>query len=321
MAYPIFDRSQLKLLPLAERVHDMTLADVLPLDAEFEDWPGHELDHLAQNMRTARANGKPIIIMMGAHVIKRGMSRFLVDLMRRGWITHIGMNGACAIHDSELALFGATTESVARYIREGQFGLWQETGFINEAAVYARENQIGFGEALGKRLFEEKAPHLEISIVANAYQMGIPVTLHVGIGSDIVHEHPNMDGAATGWASYRDFLVFTRAMQSLQGGVVLNIGTAVMGPEVYLKALSMVRNVAHQRGEQINDFTTAVFDLIPIADPKKEVDKSDPAYYYRPYKTILVRTVQDGGRSFYIQGDHQSTIGSLYQRLVANHGN
>ena len=116
MAYPIFDRSQLKLLPLAERVHDMTLADVLPLDAEVEDWPGNELDHLAQNMRTARANEKPVIIMMGAHVIKRGMSRFLVDLMRRGWITHIGMNGACAIHDSELALFGATTESVARYL-------------------------------------------------------------------------------------------------------------------------------------------------------------------------------------------------------------
>ncbi|HET60381.1 MAG TPA: hypothetical protein ENN32_08440 [Chloroflexi bacterium] len=321
MAYPIFDRSQLKLLPLAERVHDMTLADVLPLDAEVEDWPGNELDHLAQNMRTARANEKPVIIMMGAHVIKRGMSRFLVDLMRRGWITHIGMNGACAIHDSELALFGATTESVARYISEGQFGLWQETGFINECAVYARENLLGFGEALGKRLFEEKAPHLEISIAANAYQMGIPVTLHVGIGSDIVHEHPNMDGAATGWASYRDFLVFTHAMQSLQGGVVLNIGTAVMGPEVYLKALSMVRNVAHQRGERINDFTTAVFDLIPIADPTKEVDKSDPAYYYRPYKTILVRTVQDGGRSFYIRGDHRSTIGGLYQRLVANHGN
>jgi hypothetical protein len=319
MAYPIFDRSQLKLLPLAEREHDMTLADVLPLDAELQDWAGDELDQLAQHMRIARANGKPVIIMMGAHVIKRGMSRFLVDLMRRGWITHIGMNGACAIHDSELALFGATTESVARYIREGQFGLWQETGFINECAVYARENEIGFGEALGKRLFEEKAAHLEISIVANAYQMRIPVTVHVGIGSDIVHEHPNMDGAATGWASYRDFLVFTHAMQSLQGGVVLNIGTAVMGPEVYLKALSMVRNVAHQRGERINDFTTAVFDLIPIADPNKEADKSDPAYYYRPYKTILVRTVQDGGRSFYIQGDHRSTIGSLYRRLVTNH--
>lgn len=320
MAYPIFDRSQLRLLPLAEREHDMTLAEVLPLDAALPEWPGHELDQVAEHMRIAHEEGKPVIIMMGAHVIKRGMSRFLIDMMHRGWITHIGMNGACAIHDSELALIGATTESVARYIREGQFGLWQETGFINEAAVYARDNQLGFGEALGKRLLEENAPHLEVSIMANAYQMGIPVTVHVGIGNDIVHEHPNMDGAATGWASYHDFLVLVHAMQSLQGGVVLNIGSAVMGPEVYLKALSMVRNVAHQRGEQINDFTTAVFDLIPIADPQKEVDKSNPAYYYRPYKTILVRTVQDGGRSFYIQGDHQSTIGSLYQRLVAKHG-
>ena len=147
------------------------------------------------------------------------------------------------------------------------------------------------------------------------YRLQIPVTLHIGIGSDIVHEHPNMDGAATGWASYRDFLIFTHAMQNLQGGVVLNIGTAVMGPEVYLKALSMVRNVAHQRGETINHFTSAVFDLLPIHEPHQEAPKTDPIYYYRPYKTVLVRTVRDGGESHYIQGDHRATIGTLVNLL------
>lgn len=316
MSTPVFDRSQLKLLPLAERKHDMTLDDVMQLDADLLEWEGKELLILAGRIQAARKDKKPVILMMGAHVIKRGMSRFVIEMMRRGWITHIGMNGACAIHDSELAMIGATTESVARYITDGQFGLWQETGFINESAVYAQQHQIGFGEAIGLRLVEKKASNLKVSVIANAYQLGIPVTLHIGIGSDIVHEHPNMDGAATGWASYHDFLVFAYAMQNLQDGVVLNIGTAVMGPEVYLKALSMVRNVAHQRGEKINHFTSAVFDLIPIENPQKEALKTDPAYYYRPYKTILVRTVQDGGESFYIQGDHRATISTLYHYLL-----
>ncbi len=320
MSYPVFDRSQLKLLPLAERVNDMTMDDVMQLDDDLLKWEGKELLTLADRIQKARKADKPVILMMGAHVIKRGMSRFVIEMMRRGLITHIGMNGACAIHDSELAMIGATTESVARYITEGQFGLWRETGFINESAMYAYQHQIGFGEAVGLRLVEKKVPNLEVSIIANAYQMGIPVTLHVGIGSDIVHEHPNMDGAATGWASYHDFLVFTSTMQNLQDGVVMNIGTAVMGPEVYLKALSMVRNVAHQRGEKINHFTSAVFDLISIENPHTVAPKTESIYYYRPYKTILVRTVQDGGESFYIQGDHRSTISTLYHYLLKQEG-
>ena len=134
MSYPIFDRSQLHLRPLGERVHDMTLEDVMALDAALEssDQPG--LPILADRIRTAREDDKPVIILMGAHVIKRGMSRFIIELMRKGWVTHVAMNGACAIHDSELAMIGATTESVARYIMEGQFGLWHETGIINEGA-------------------------------------------------------------------------------------------------------------------------------------------------------------------------------------------
>jgi len=144
--------------------------------------------------------------------------------------------------------------------------------------------------------------------------LGIPVTVHIGIGYDIIHEHPNADGAALGQASYTDFLIFAEHVRNLESGVLLNFGTAVMGPEVYLKALAMARNVAHQEGKQIAHFTTAVFDLIPLDDDyHRQAPKTDPRYYYRPWKTILVRTVADGGESFYIQGDHRQTLPALWK--------
>ena len=161
-------------------------------------------------------------------------------------------------------------------------------------------------------------PHADISILAAGYRLRVPVTVHIGLGYDIIHEHPNCDGAALGEASYRDFLIFTEAVTRLQGGVFLNFGTAVMGPEVYLKALSMARNVAFQEGRQINKFTTAVFDLLELGDDLgHEAPKTDARYYYRPYKTILVRTVADGGESFYVRGGHRATIPALY-RLLGN---
>ena len=165
-------------------------------------------------------------------------------------------------------------------------------------------------------------PHADTSILAAGYRLRVPVTVHIGVGQDIIHEHPNCDGAALGEASYRDFLIFTQAVAQLQGGVMLNFGTAVMGPEVYLKALSMARNVAHQEGRKINRFTTAVFDLIDLGDDlSREAAKSDARYYYRPFKTILVRTVQDGGESFYVKGDHRATLTALYRLVTATMGN
>ncbi len=326
MPYPQFDCSRLRLRPLAERVHDMTLADVLPLDAAVEPCTDPALPQVAQRVVAARAAGAPVILMMGAHVIKVGLSRFVIDLMERGIVTHVGMNGAGPIHDFELALIGATTESVARYIQEGQFGLWQETGWINDIVAQGVREGLGFGEALGRAIYESRMTnqritnspfaHADISILAAGYRLGVPVTVHIGIGQDIIHEHPNCDAAALGEASYRDFLIFTEAVSHLQGGVLLNFGTAVMGPEVYLKALAMARNVAHQEGRRINRFTTAVFDLQDLGpDLRHEAPKSDPRYYYRPFKTILVRTVQDGGESFYVRGDHRATLTTLY-RLV-----
>jgi hypothetical protein len=141
--------------------------------------------------------------------------------------------------------------------------------------------------------------------------------VHVSIGQDIIHEHPNFDGASFGESSYKDFLTLTHYVENLENGVMLNLGTAVMGPEVFLKALSMARNVAHQNNQQIKHFTTAVFDLLDLGeDPAREAPKSDARYYFRPYKTILVRTVADGGESFYIKGRHSETIPVLYWLIL-----
>jgi hypothetical protein len=259
-------------------------------------------------------------MLMGAHVIRAGVSRFLIDLMERGILTHIAMNGAGPIHDFELALIGATTESVARYIREGQFGLWEETSWLNDAIKRGYEEGLGMGEAIGKFIAEGNFPHKDISILAAGYRLKVPVTVHVGIGYDIIHEHPNCDGAALGATSYTDFLILAHTVSQLEGGVVLNFGTQVMGPEVFLKALAMARNVAHQEGRRIEHFTTAVFDLADLGEVTGEPPKHDPRYYFRPLKTLLVRTVAGGGESFYVQGDHRLTVPNLYRRLVRNGG-
>jgi hypothetical protein len=268
---------------------------------------------LARRLVEARKHGRARILVMGAHVLRAGTSRYLIDLMERGLVDHIAMNGAGPIHDWEFALIGATTESVARYIRTGEFGLWHETGAMNNAIRAGAAAGLGLGEALGRAILDGDFPHRDISVLAAAVRLGVPLTVHIGVGYDIIHEHPNCDGAALGAASYRDFLIFTQTVTRLEGGVMLNFGSAVMGPEVYLKALSMARNVAHQEGRVVKHFTTAVFDLIPLeGDTRQQAPKCDPRYYYRPWKTILVRTVADGGESFYIAGDHRDTLPALY---------
>ena len=321
MPFKKFDRSQLQLLPLSERTHDFTLEEVLPLDGESPEFKHKNLSTIINRIVSARENDRPVILMMGAHVIKVGIQRFVIDLMERGLITHVAGNGACAIHDYEMAMIGATTENVANYIRKGQFGLWSETGQLNQIAIEAVKRGIGLGEAVGHTIQERDFPHKDVSIYAAGGRLGIPVTIHVSLGYDIIHEHPNCDGAAIGESSYTDFLVFTESISQLEGGVLLNYGSAIMGPEVYLKALSMVRNVAHRRDERIAHFTTAVFDLIPLGDDiDSEASKSDPRYYYRPFKTILVRTVNDGGESFYICGNHAVTMPALYRGVLDRAG-
>ncbi len=318
MPYETFDRSRLRLRPLSERVHDMDVSAVMELDAITAPVEDERLDIVAARMVAARARGSQVMVAIGAHVLRAGVQRFLIDLIERGVITHLAGNGAVAIHDLELSLVGGTLESVARYISEGQFGLWQETGRLNDLARVAAEEGIGFGEAVGREISTGDYPHKEISVLAAAYRAGVPATLHVGIGYDIVHEHPNCDGAALGAASYHDFLVFARSAEGLEGGAYLCFGTAVMGPEVYLKALAMARNVAHQEGRRITDITTAVFDLkaLPKEGDRLQPPKSNPDYYFRPWKTILVRTVADGGESFYFQLDHAVSVPALWRRVV-----
>jgi len=317
MPFARFDPSRLRVLPLAEREHDMLLSDVLALDAPVPECGHPDLPAIAGRLVEARRRGAAAILMMGAHVIKVGLSRFVIDLMERGLLTHVAMNGAGTIHDYELALVGGTTERVARYIRVGQFGLWQETGRINDIVREGVARGLGYGESVGRHILDNALPYSDVSILAAACRLNIPVTVHVGIGSDIIHEHPNCDGAALGQGSYNDFLVFAHSVTRLEGGVFLNYGTSVMGPEVYLKALSMARNVAHQESREIRRFTTAVFDLVDLGDDlSTEAPKSDARYYYRPFKTILVRTVQDGGESFYVRGDHKATLPALRRLAV-----
>jgi hypothetical protein len=317
MPFPLFDRSRLRIQPLAQRKHDLDLSSLLPLDAPPPSFSHPAIAALGLRLEEARRTGAARIALMGAHVLRAGVSRYLIDLMRRGLLTHLAMNGAGPIHDWELALIGATTESVADYIRTGEFGLWHETGRMNDAIAAGARAGLGLGETLGRAILEGSFPHQEISVLAQAVKAGVPVTVHVGIGYDIIHEHPNCDGAALGQTSYQDFLVFTEAVRHLEGGVLLSLGSAVMGPEVYLKALAMARNVARQEGREIRRFTTGVFDLIALDDDyHRQAPRSDPRYYYRPWKTILVRTVADGGESFYVQGDHRDTVPALYHAAL-----
>jgi hypothetical protein len=315
--YETFDRTRLHIQPLDARQHDMDLSYVLRLDEPAPNYSHPHLPVISQRLIAARKKGAARLLMMGAHVIKMGTSRHVIDLIERGYLTHIAMNGAGAIHDYELARIGASTESVARYIRTGEFGLWRETGELNDVIQEAAELGIGLGENLGRRIEASRFPHKDVSIFAAAYRHSVPVTVHAGVGYDIIHEHPNCDGAALGAASYHDFLIFTRSVENLEGGIMLNFGSAIMGPEVYLKALAMVRNVAHQENRKICHFTTAVFDLVPIGgDIHHELPKTDPGYYFRPHKTILVRTVADGGESFYLCGDHRATLPALRRALL-----
>jgi len=309
--YPLFDTSRLNILPLAERRHDLSLSVISPLVPRR---PYCEtIGEVARQIIRARNKSAAVVLMIGAHVLRSGVQRYLIDLLERGYISCIATNGAAVIHDFEFSLVGATTESVSRYISDGQFGLWRETGRINDIVSRAYRRGLGLGEAVGRAIEEGEFPHKDISLFATGYRLGIPVTVHVGIGYDIVHEHPNCDGAAYGATSYVDFLRFAKVLESLEGGVVMNFGSAVMAPEVYLKALAMVRNVARQEGREVRNFTTLVGDLYPLpGDFHREAPRDSPGYFFRPWKTMLVRTVADGGRSYYLNAPHSQTIPELW---------
>jgi hypothetical protein len=312
--FPPFDTSRLQLRPLSEREHDLDLSVILRLEAKTATHKS--LLTVAERIVKANKRGAPIILMMGAHVLRSGVQRYLIDLMERGFISCIAMNGGCVIHDFELAMIGQTTENVARYIRDGRFGFWQETGQINTIVRNAAKDGLGLGEAIGKDIAQGDFPYKDISIFGNGYRLGILLTVHVGIGYDIVHQHPNCDGSSWGATSYLDFLRFAKVLESLEGGVLMNFGSAVMAPEVYLKALSMVRNVTRQADRKIEKFTTLVCDMRPLPeDYHQEASKSSPEYFFRPWKTMLVRTIAEGGESYYFNAPHERSIPELWTAI------
>jgi hypothetical protein len=320
MAHSEFDRARLRILPLAEREHKITLDDVRDLASPPPDFHSLELNEVAGRVVAARRSDREVIWIMGAHPLRRGNARFIIDLLERRLVTHVATNGAVPIHDYEMALVGATCEDVATYLADGRFGNWEETGRgINEAVKRGVLKGLGFGESVGRAILDDAGfafPHKDISIFAAAVRLGVPITVHKGIGYDITDQHPAADYAAIGAATGRDFLILVETLTRLDTGVVLNIGSQVMGPEVFLKSLSMARNVAAQRGETIAGFTTANFDLRDYVDAHAEGTDRDAHYYDRVKKTILGRAVRVGGASYHIPGDFAVSIPAFYHRLV-----
>ena len=316
----LFDRKNIVTKSLSERQHDMDISMISQLNVCRNLGKRKIFNEVANRMIQARKKGGSIILMIGGHVIRAGVQKYIIDLMKRGYISCLAMNGGCMIHDFEFAMIGATTENVAYYIKIGQFGLWKETGILNDIInqAYRKNNMVGMGEAVGYAITQGDFPHKDISLLAAGHMFQVPLTIHVGIGSDIIHAHSNCDGAATGALSYNDFLKFISVVQHLENGVVMNFGSAVMAPEVFLKALSMVKNIARQKRRAIKHFTTFVCDLHHLpSDFTNEPPKDDPMYYFRPWKTMLVRTVVDGGDSFYVRGKHADTIPALWSTLNA----
>jgi phosphoheptose isomerase len=312
-----FDRSRLTLQPLAARQHDLTTSAVRPLVGLNGGDPA--LGIVADRVREARSQGAAVLLMAGAHLLRAGVQRYVIDLMERGYLAGVALNGGGMIHDFELALIGATTESVSRYLSDGRFGLWRETSRINDIAAAAARRGQGLGFAVGEAIARGDYPYKQFSILAAGVRFGVPVTVHVGIGYDIVHEHPNCDGAAYGQTSYADFLTFAALVERVENGVVMNFGSAVMAPEVFLKALAMARNVSAQQGRTIARFTTLVTDVKDLpAGAGTALDRSSAHYYYRPLKTMLVRAIAGGGESHYVRGDHAVTMPQIWTAITAS---
>ncbi len=316
----VFDFSHITTYDARDRTNLVRIDTLGVPGRDRSSFQSPELSLLAEKIREARAHERPVILFYGAHVIKCGLSRYLIDLMRRGILTHIASNGAGSIHDFELAYLGGTSEHVPTAIEDGSFGMWEQTGaWMNEAIQKGREKGYGYGEALAHYVEEhpEKFPYREDCVFYNAYAGGVPATYHVTMGTDIIHQHPSVDFGALGAASGKDFKIFVNSIKDLEGGVFLNVGSAVTGAEVFLKALSIVRN----NGFATQHITTANFDIIPLGDYKSDVSKEHFHYYYRPRKNIMNRPVSMGGTGLYICGNHNDTIPTLYQLLTEKEEN
>ncbi len=334
--YKAFDAARVRTYPLSTRSNKVTFDDlVFPKDLcdltlELPDRVQEDIRTVARAIVAARREGKPVILFTGAHLIKNGLGPLLVNLVERGCVTLVAGNGATSIHDFELALIGETSENVPAALDKGQFGMAYEFGYINMALAVGNQQKLGFGESLGRMITDEtfqkrlfalmvkdgsiaKFQHPEVSVLVACYRKGIPFTVHAGIGTDVIDQHASFDGQAKGGCSGRDFLIYTNEVTKFtKGGVVLNIGSAVTGPEVLLKAVSMAANV----GSAPHGILTADFDLREH-EPKRMNDESAPGYYFRDQKSVVTRIPQAfGGRGLYIGGDQKKTFPLLYRTII-----
>lgn len=286
------------LFPISERKNKVTTQDFAqPIPTAWRTNPslldlfppilaGKELRAFIGAVTKAKANKRPIIFMMGAHVLKVGLGPLLIQLMKEGYITHLACNGASAIHDYEIALIGATSEDVATNLEDGRFGNWQETSQINDIITAGAKANLGYGQAIGEAIVNQNLPHQDVSVFAQAVKHHIPITVHTALGTEIIHQHPNADGAALGQASLADFRRLIETVHDLEGGVVMNWGSSVIMPEVFLKALTVARN----QGAKAKTFTAANFDMIR---------------HYRPSVNVVERPTAHGGLGFTFIGQHE----------------
>jgi len=304
------DITKIKMYSARSRDNLTTRNNILNPGSPITEWTTSSFDELVARIKKARANNRPVILSMGAHVIKNGLSRYLISLIKEGIITHIASNGAGSIHDFELCWLGGTAEDVKTAIEDGSFGMWDETcSWMNEAI--AEGASYGYGEALARYIDKHPSrfPYTNDCVLYQAYKAGVPATYHIAIGTDIIHQHPNADFGAIGASSGVDFHKFCESVAQLDGGVFLNFGSGVIGPEVFLKALSIVRNL----GYPTFDITTANFDVIDLGDYKSDIGKDDPLYYYRPRKNIVNRPVSRGGAGFHFTIEHEISIPNMWR--------
>ncbi|MFE5320844.1 hypothetical protein ACFQ88_19210 [Paenibacillus sp. NPDC056579] len=291
-----------------------------PMADVVEDWPLKDrdvdrFDRLVDLIVRTRAAGKPVIWSMGAHVIKNGMSRYVIEMVRSGILTHVSGNGATSIHDFELAFLGETSEDVARAIEDGSFGMWEETGsYMNEAIRQGAALNLGYGESLYWYLdrYPERFPHYDDCVFVQCQRSGVPYTCHISIGTDIIHQHPSADFQSLGVASGQDFETMCQSVAKMaEGGVFLNFGSAISGPEIFLKALSLCRN----QGLHMAPITAANFDIVPVSDAVSPSEQ-EAEFYYRPRRNFMDRLEQIGGTGYLFHGLHQATIPQLYKRVL-----
>jgi len=335
--YSVFDPARINTYPLSTRTNKVTLKNLLrPTDVDelAIDLPEDicsDIETVAQAVVSAQKAGKPVVLFTGAHLIKNGLGPLLVELVKRRLVTLVAGNCATAIHDFELAMIGQTSEDVPDALGKGRFGMACEFAYINGAISVGNERKLGLGETLGKMICDEDfrneilssvakddSPrsflHPEASVLAACYENDVPFTVHAAIGTDVTDQHESFDGQAKGGCSGRDFLIYVNEITKLtNSGVILNVGSAVVGPEVLLKAVSMAANT----GQVANNIITADFDLRDY-NAGAMSDESCPGYYFRDQKSIVTRIPQAfAGKGFYIQGNQKQTFPLLYKKIMA----